>query len=244
MQPVKLEPARLTAVAGIAGVAAGASLVGLLHLIPPSANLNPVRRTISEYALLETGWVFDLAVLALAAGSLAALAAMVWTRLATVTSAGSLALILWSVSLTAVVAFPKHNWSLGPSGNGTIHRVASVVAFLSLPVAAILIARAWRAHPRWRGHAAWTLRLGLLSLLCFAPILLAVVLEPVTGVRWWRAIPLGAVERLLATAEVITVLAMGWWAARAAREGVAGARGPVLEPVSAGRGQPGEEGVH
>jgi len=39
----------------------------------------------------------------------------------------------------------------------------------------------------------------------------------VTGVRWWRAIPLGAVERTLALVEVVTVLALGWWASRAAR---------------------------
>jgi hypothetical protein len=55
----------------------------------------------------------------------------------------------------------------------------------------------------------------VLSLVCFSPILIAVALEPVTGVRWWRAIPLGAVERLLASAEVATVLAMAWWAYRA-----------------------------
>ena len=33
----------------------------------------------------------------------------------------------------------------------------------------------------------------------------AIVTEPLTGVRWWRAIPLGAVERLLALSEVITI---------------------------------------
>ena len=51
----------------------------------------------------------------------------------------------------------------------------------------------------------------------FGVIVGAVLLEPVTGVRWWRAIPLGAVERTLALVEVVTVLALGWWASRAAR---------------------------
>ena len=36
--------------------------------------------------------------------------------------------------------------------------------------------------------------------------------EPWTGVRWWRAIPLGGVERLLGLAEVATVLLLAWWA--------------------------------
>ena len=41
--------------------------------------------------------------------------------------------------------------------------------------------------------------------------------EPWTGVRWWRAIPLGGVERLLGLAEVVTVLLLAWWAASTRR---------------------------
>lgn len=213
---------RVLAVAGLGGVLTAPILIGYLHLITPLDEVNPVRRTISEYAFGETGWVFDTAVLALAAGSVAALVALVGTRLVPITSWGSVALLLWSVALTAVVIFPKRNFALGSTG--TLHRVASVTAFLALPLAAVLIAWAWRRDPRWRRYATWTLRLGVLSFLCFSPILLAVVLEPVTGVRWWRAIPLGAVERALALAEVLTVMVLGLWAVRATSM----AREPVL----------------
>jgi hypothetical protein len=71
---------------------------------------------------------------------------------------------------------------------------------------------------------------GAVSLLCFTPILWALVSEPWTGVRWWRAIPLGGVERLLGLAEVVTVLLLAWWAVRAAR--AARAIAPAESPPS------------
>jgi hypothetical protein len=57
-----------------------------------------------------------------------------------------------------------------------------------------------------------------LSLLLFSPIVAAVALQPVTGVPWWVAIPLGAVERLLALSEVTAVLWLAWWAGKAAQD--------------------------
>ena len=205
------------AVAGIVAALAGAALVGLLHVLPASADVSPVRRTISEYALLESAWVFNLALLVLAAGSAAVLAALVGAQLLRPVSAAAVMLMLWTASLAAIVVFPKHNWAVGPSLNGDIHRLAGLVGFLSLPAAALLIGWAWRGDPRWRGQAHRSLVLGLVCLLCFSPIAYAFLSQPVTGIRWWRAIPLGAVERVLAVTEVITVVALGWWAARAAR---------------------------
>jgi hypothetical protein len=206
---------RPLAVLSIAGAVIATVLIGALHLIPPTAWVSPVRRTISEYALHENGWVFDIAVTALAVGSLAGWAALVGARLIGPASPGSVALLLWSAGMAGVVAFPKHNWSVGPSMSGDVHRVASLLGALSLPLAALLVARAWRGHPRWRAHAAWVGGLGLLCLLCFSPIVYAVLAEPVTGVRWWRAIPLGAVERAMGASWVVTVVALGWWAIRA-----------------------------
>lgn len=207
---------RSLALAGIAAVLVGVGMIGALHVTGPSAELDPMRRTISQYALLETGAVFNVAVVVLALGSAATLLALIRTGLVPVRSSGALALLLWCVGLVAVVYFPKHNWSVGPSIEGTIHRYASVVAFVSLPVAALLIGRRWRRDERWRGPAAVTTGLGVLALLCFAPIAVAFALHPITGVPWWRAIPLGGVERLLALVEVVTVVHLAWWAIRAA----------------------------
>jgi len=204
--------ARQLALAGLASVAAAPVAVGVLHVMPPTDRINPVRRTISEYALHETAWVFNTGVLALAIGSLVVLFALARAGVARLNSLGGLGLLLWSVGLLAVVYFPKHNWAVGPSTHGTVHRVASLIAFVSLPVGALLIAWAWRRHDGWRGRAFFTAGFAVLALLLFGIIAGAVALQPFTGVRWWQAIPLGAVERALATAEICVVLTLGWWA--------------------------------
>ncbi|WP_433795890.1 DUF998 domain-containing protein [Actinoplanes sp. CA-252034] len=195
---------RALAALGAAAVLTSLGLYASLHVLPPSAELDWTRRTISQYALMPDGWVFDLATLLLAAGSAAILVALHRTgRL----SRGALAtLALWVVGLVGVVWFEKHNWQAGGSMSGDVHRVFSVVAFLSLPIGALL------AAGRAPGAARWVAAGGVVSLLCFTPILWAVLAEPWTGVRWWRAIPLGTVERLLGLAEVVTVLLLAWWA--------------------------------
>ena len=87
---------------------------------------------------------------------------------------------------------------------------------------ACLRRRCWLAFrgcgvPRPRVPAGVVTLAGLVSLLCFTPILWAVLAEPWTGVRWWRAIPLGGVERCSAWPRWGTVLLLSWWASRAAR---------------------------
>ncbi|BEL07034.1 DUF998 domain-containing protein [Actinoplanes sichuanensis] len=191
---------------GVLGVLVSLGLYASLHVLPPSAELDWTRRTISQYALMPDGWVFDAATLLLAAGSAAILVAL--QRTGRLTRAALTVLALWVVGLVGVVWFEKHNWQAGPSSSGTVHRAASVVAFLSLPIGALL------AAGRKAGAARWVAAGGVVSLLCLTPILWAVLAEPWTGERWWRAIPLGTVERLLGLAEVVTVLLLAWWAVR------------------------------
>jgi hypothetical protein len=175
-------------------------------------------RTISEYALTDVGWVFNVGVLALALGSLAVFAAVVRAGLARPASIGVWLGVAWSAALTVIVLFPKHNWAVGPSANGQIHRAASIVAFLCLPVAVLLLTRR-RGVPR-RDHpvaarVAWWF--GALSLAWFTPIVGALLLAPVTGTPWFRAIPLGLVERGLVMCEVFAILALGIWVLSATR---------------------------
>ncbi|MFC4040127.1 DUF998 domain-containing protein [Dactylosporangium siamense] len=200
---------------GVLCVAVSVVLFGVLHVVPPSAGLDWSSRTISQYALLSNGWMFDVATLLLAAGSFAVLVAL--HRAALVRRAAAAALLLWVAGLVGVVWFEKHNWSTGPSMSGDIHRAASLVAFLSLPAGALLAALPWLRAGRTRPAARLVALGGVVSLLCFAPILWALLSEPWTGVRWWRAIPLGGVERLLGLAEVATVLLLARWAVRATR---------------------------
>jgi hypothetical protein len=129
-------------------------------------------------------------------------------------------LAVWSACLVVVVAFEKIDWSVGPTPTGYVHRYASLVAFLCLPVAALALGRAWRGDARWGGFARATLWLGVASLAWLVPILLGFVLRPLTGVPWWQFVPLGVFERGVALTEVAALVVMGVWAAHAARHPV------------------------
>jgi Protein of unknown function (DUF998) len=203
--------ARWLGLAGATTIAAGAALVVVLHVREPS--VSPVRRTISEYALLDHAWLFNAAVFLVAAGSLVTLLALVRKDLLRPLSVASLALAVWCAALVGVVAFPKHNWAVGPSVSGEVHRGLSLAAFVSLPLAAVLVG--WAGRHSWWGRSS--VALGVVALLAFAPIPIAYLAEPYTGVRWWRAIPLGLVERGLALSEVVAALVLALWAASVAR---------------------------
>jgi hypothetical membrane protein len=227
---VLLDSRALLPVTGLGVASAGVLAIGALHVVPPTSAISPIRRTISEYALHETGWIFNLGVAALAFGSLAVLFALVRAGFTRAGSWGAIGLTVWSLGLAGVAYFPKHNWSVGPSVSGDIHRVASLAAFIALPVGAIAVAWQWRKHEQWGRYARWTLAGAFVALAFLSVLIGAVLLQPVTGVRWWRVIPLGAVERGLATAEVLAVLAMGWWAVKAA---FSGQRAPTTDVVGA-----------
>jgi Protein of unknown function (DUF998) len=206
--------ARGWALGGVALIIAGASAVLALHVLAPE--VDPIRRTVSQYALGPWKPVFDAGVLAVAAGSAAVLAGLVRAGLIRWRSTAATLLSAWSALLVVVVAFEKIDWSVGPTPTGYLHRYASLVAFFCLPTAALLVGRAWRGDARWGRFAAWARRLGVVSLVWLAPMLLGFALRPLTGVPWWQFVPLGLFERGVALSEVAAVVVLGWWAARAA----------------------------
>ena len=231
-------PVRLSAGLGFAAVALSAVLFAALHVLQAD-RVNPIRRTISEYALGENGWMFDVGVIGLAVGSALVLFALVRAGLLGRLSGGSVSLATWSVTLLVVVAFEKTNWSIGPSVGGTIHRYASLAAFLALPAAALALGRRWRRDPVYGRFAAGSRWLGVVSLGWLSTIFLGVFLRPLTGVPWWQFVPLGLVERGLAVTEVAAVLMMGVWAWRAA---IPGPGERLLGPPGWGQGGVGSIG--
>lgn len=190
-------------------VLAGIALVGLLDLLPASA---PLFRTISHYALTDQRWVFDSALLILAAGSAVILIGLVRKGLTRAASPAAVFLAMWVIGLVMVVLFPKHDWSVGPSLSGDIHRVGSALAFLGLPIAAMLLARPWLTEVASRSFARTVWWLGLVSLLWFPPIVAVIAYYGPLGARWWEFFPLGLWERGLALTEVLAVVALGCWA--------------------------------
>lgn len=213
-------PARHVALAGAAAVVLTVALVGGLDLFRLTESTYHLRRTISEYALGPYRWVFDTGVVLLVLGSLAILGVLVRRGVARWHSVGALAFAAWSAGLTLVVIFPKNDWAIGPSMSGSIHRFGSLLAFVSLPIAMILLARPWVRDAAWGAHARWTFRFGLLSALTFSPLLYAILVNAVTGRSWWRVFPLGYVERVLVLTEVVAVLVAGVWAMACARTAV------------------------
>jgi hypothetical protein len=202
----------VTAATGMAALAAAVVLVGGLDLRNALTSADELRRTISQYGLGPDRWVFNLGVLALAVGSVLVLAPLVRRGITSWRSGASIALWLWSIGLIVVVAVPKQDWSLPRSIGGDIHRLASVVAFVALPIAAILLSRRWRRDEVWGRFARWTFGLGVLAAVAFTPLIYSIVGSLVTGTPWYRLITLGWVERVLVVVEVLAVIAMGVWA--------------------------------
>ncbi len=201
-----MEPDRRLPLAGLVALLGGIGVFLALHVLPPTSEISPVRRTLSEYALGTSKWAFDLAVVLIAIGS-----ALVFAEL-TRRGHGRVAVgfgAVWVASLVLVVVFTKTNWSVGPSVGGTIHRYASVAAFVSLPLAVLAAAGAvFPAAVAWR----WLARLlSAASLAWFGTIVVGVVNMAMGGVSWWRFVPLGLVERMIAGFAVaaLAVLVIG-----------------------------------
>jgi hypothetical protein len=209
MQSIQVKrPGALLPVLGLAGMALGAVMILLLQFLPPTDQISPIRRTISEYALSSNKWVFDVAVALVALGSAIGFGALIGRGRVTGFSAATLFCALWTVSLLVIVAYPKHNYALGTSSTGTVHRVASVVAFVCLPIAVLLANRT--AHPHSPVRRRWVTGLSITTLLWFGVILGAIVISLGTHDRWWTLIPLGLVERLMALNGLIAIGALVW----------------------------------
>lgn len=200
---------RVPAQAGLGAITVAAAAILTLEF---SSGIDLARRTISEHQLGEHAWLFGVSVALIALGSLGIGATLVAQRRAR--PLGLVALAGWSLGLLIVAAFPKHDWSVGPSFSGSVHRVGSVVAFVCLPVAVLLLARPWR-DTMARVAAA----LGFGAVVWIAGIALVGYTAARDGIPWWRAMPvgLGAVERGLVFTEIAALAALGIWAV--ARQG-------------------------
>jgi hypothetical protein len=208
-------PTRI-AMASAVALVFGTVLMLVLHVIPPTDEISPVRRTLSQYALTSNKWLFDVAVLLVALGSALAFAAAV--------AAGRLAFyggpvllgVLWVASLLAIVVFTKTNWAVGPSVGGVIHRYASAVGFVALPLAVITIAR--RVLPDQPGWRLAARGFGVVSLGWFGLIVVGVIRMAAGYGPWWLFVPLGLTERVIALSAVAAVLTLALGMARKPRD--------------------------
>lgn len=210
-KPPAPQVARAAALSGLVMLGVSAGIV--LYLDLTAGTDRPIARsTISAYVFTHPA-VFTTSVFALAVASLAVLLALV--RRGWIGSLGpsTFLLALWTLGMVTVAIFPKHNWVEGPSLSGHIHRVASLIAFIALPIAvAIITTRQWRSGGSAYARLAWIAALGSASIVGY--LVYAYVAMEWTGVPWWVAVDLGLVERLLVGLDVLALALLAMWALR------------------------------
>lgn len=159
------EPKPLLGGLAIAGVALAALLAVYLH-VRLAGVVSPIRQTVSDYALSPAGvGVFAAMCLALAVGSLGLVGAVITLRPYGAAVRGhviALLLTAWCLGLTVAALFPTDPMGGRMSLDGEAHRWAIVLAFVSLPAAAWLLASA--GGREYAGVLRFWARAGFVSL--------------------------------------------------------------------------------
>ncbi|MFG1650469.1 DUF998 domain-containing protein [Micromonospora sp. NPDC049275] len=181
---------RNTGLLALGGIALAALLTVIGHL-EVNDDLNPWALTISDFAVSDRGGVIDVAMVVLALASLALLYGLrrPAPRARTARTA-ELLLGAWAAGLLLAAVVPTNEPGTAMTTSAYLHRYASVVAFLALPVGGWLLAR----RPDLAGAARTLRTLTLLSLALAAAMV-------------WSAYPggrvlIGLAERLLILTEV------------------------------------------
>ncbi|GGL92756.1 DUF998 domain-containing protein [Nakamurella endophytica] len=215
------------ALVGLAAVAVSTVAIGLLHVLPAGRALDPLSRTISEYALTPIGWLFNGGVLVLSAGSAAVLAAVVASGLARWRTVGAAMLATWCVGLVGLTVFHKQALGVETAVGSRVHWTWTLIAFFSLPLGALLTCRtAARAGERW---PRWAVRLSWVAAGWFGVLAVQTVLSATTRVPAWRLV--GFVERALSLTEMAAVAVLALWVLQ--RPALAGPDGARLGPSPA-----------
>lgn len=146
--------------------------LALLHLLEPS--YDPRTRTLSEYVLSPSGWVFTLSILLMALGSAFVLRA-VWNEW----RHRRWLLLVWVSGLVVVALVPTDPGGTVTSASGALHAVAAALAIFSLLIAEVLAAFARRPSQIFAGVCALLVVVGL-------------ALSPVFGFGTGERIAIGA----------------------------------------------------
>jgi len=198
--------ARRLSLLGLTGALISAVAIGTLHFTQPGRSLDPMSRTISEYALLSDGWIFSWGVVLLAICSVLVLGALVVRNVVRWRSWASLMIVTWSIGLVGLVVCPKQGFGINPSLAGRVHWTWTLIAFFSLPIGSALMCWHRRGRSRW---PRWAVRLSMMSGGWFIVLTGQTMLSALTSVPAWRAV--GLTERVLSFTEIaIIVLLSGW----------------------------------
>ncbi|MDT8909968.1 DUF998 domain-containing protein [Amycolatopsis sp. PS_44_ISF1] len=195
---------RLTALAAITW---GMFTITALHVI---SSRDPVYDTLSSYTITDRGQgLLGASVLSLAVGSLAVLGALLAAGVPLPRTTRVL-LTAWSLGLATAAVFPA-SYPQNPNPlSGDIHLYSCLVAFTSLPGAALTLLDPLRDSPHRQAVVRW-LRLGLGVLALFGLSFLFVRLDEAGVAPFHRladALPIGVTQRLMLVADVLLLLGL------------------------------------
>ncbi len=203
-QGKRTRPWRLVALGAIGW---GLFTAVVLHII---SSRDPVYDTLSSYTVTDRGdGMLAASVLSLAIGSLAVLGALHAAGVP-LSRTTRLLLALWSLGMAAAAVFPASYPEAPDPVSGEIHLYACLVAFLSLPGAAISLLESLRGRAE-RAAVVTALRLSAAAFGLFALSFVFVRLSE-AEVGSFRAIsdafPIGVMQRLLLLADVVLLLTL------------------------------------
>jgi hypothetical protein len=190
-------PSGQLAIASLGGIGCFTVAILALHWLQPG--LDPLDEAVSYYVHGAQGWLPTVGLIGLGLGSLALTAGLAQSVDGPGARVGCWCLAVWSLGALLGGIFPTDppgNWSKPPSTAGLIHGNAALLAFVALPVAAILLERALRHDPRWRRAVGILRALAIAaatSLIAFLTSLSTVFLSPGPPTL------LGLTERILLT---------------------------------------------
>ncbi|NNG36345.1 DUF998 domain-containing protein [Nakamurella aerolata] len=239
-EPVRVDAAadprravRRLSIAGLVGIAISCALEIVMHITPGGRRLDPLRTTISEYALVPGAWMFAAGVLVLAAASVLIGAALHHSGTIRFRGGWAVWYSLWCVGLVGLTVITKTMIGPDPTVQGRIHWSFTLLAFVSLPIALLLVVRrhvrrqldfgnaprdgALPEPPAPHRAVRIIAMLTWISFGWFAVLAAQTVLSLLgkDGLLPW----VGIIERGVATTEIVAVGVLAWWVLDRTAEG-------------------------
>lgn len=188
----------------VSALVAAALLTGLDVFIgvPPGKG-----QTISAYIFSDEAWVFHTAVWLLVGATATFVVALVRTGVRPAHSAPVVLFAIAAVGVLMIAVFPKTDWTVGDSLSGRLHRLGSLIAFVVPPIATLRLTRGARElSARLARTVAW-LTIGVL----LATVAVVVLFIASGGDGWYRAFPLGPIERIVVGSLLLALGLLGRW---------------------------------
>ncbi|MCQ6563483.1 DUF998 domain-containing protein [Paenibacillus mendelii] len=148
----------------------------LLHVLQPDITF--LYDAMSYYVFGSGGWLLPASLVSLGLGSLTLSLGLARRVRGTRAIAGISCLALWGVCLLVSAVFPtdpKGSWDQPPSTSGMIHFMAANLAFVSLTIAALILARELSKDSRWMPVKRGMVWMAVLTAASFLLLMLSIV---------------------------------------------------------------------